>query len=72
VIGDGTDRLVFVNEGVRTQLHLDEAAGVSPEPAFLLAVTRWRPRLRFPALAAAGAFWLLWGVWQAWLLLART
>lgn len=33
---------------------------------------RWLPRGRWLLLAVAGLFWFLWGVWQAWVLLART
>jgi hypothetical protein len=34
--------------------------------------TRLAPRYRLHAVATAGLAWLLWGVWQSWVLLALT
>lgn len=44
---------------------------VSVVVVWFIAV-RTAPRLRYWLLSSAGLFWLLWGVWQAWVLLART
>lgn len=37
-----------------------------------LVLERLGPAHQPHFLAAAGVFWFLWGVWQAWVLLART
>ena len=36
------------------------------------AVRRWRPRRLAAVVGTTGVFWIALGIWQAWLLLART
>lgn len=48
------------------------AARVAVVALLWTVADRWAPRYQRPLLGAAGLFWFLWGVWQAWVLLART